>query len=237
MQQNINLYLHEFKKQKHWLDATAMVQLAGSLAVVLMLATGAEYWWLSSQHTSLALLQQQQAEAVQATADLRTSFGSQEQDQALLDDIARLEAALSSKQALLDFMHGRHLGNGGGFSQHLTDLSHYHLAGLSVQQVMLENGGSKVQLKGDVLKPELVPQYLQNLRQGSAYTGKIFQTLAIKEKSLAAVATSVVTNGNANAEQAKQTDARNGPSGVWAFTVETESALAAAVESAGQATP
>jgi hypothetical protein len=232
MNQNINLYLHEFKKQKHWLDATAMVQLAGLLAVVLMLVTGVEYWLLARKHTQLALLQSQQATATQATTDLRASFGTQEQDHALLDDIARLEAALSGKQALLDFMHGRQLGNGGGFSQHLTDLSHYHVTGLSLQHVLLENGGTKVQLGGDVLKPELVPQYLQNLRQGSAYTGKIFETVAIKGKSLAST-----TGASATAVQVTPAGQRNGPSGVWEFAVETDSRLAADAASARQVNP
>ena len=40
----------------------------------------------------------------------------------LLDDIARLESELGGKQALLQFMEGRELGNTAGFSEHLADL-------------------------------------------------------------------------------------------------------------------
>ncbi len=56
MNQNINLYLAEFRKKKAWLDAPRMALLTAAAAGVLLLVTGIEYWQLTQRGSSLAVL-------------------------------------------------------------------------------------------------------------------------------------------------------------------------------------
>lgn len=188
MQQSVNLYLPEFRKKKHWLDAVRMLQLVGATVAVLVLATGWDYWQLSQSRADLVVREQQRQAAVAATAALRAEFGDQSADLTLQERIERMEQDLRAKETLLQFLEGSDLGNAEGFSEYLADLSRFHLQGLSLQSIQLADGGRSVVLGGQVLQTELVPRYLQSLSQGASFSGKNFETLNIRDEMTGAAA-------------------------------------------------
>lgn len=179
--QNVNLYLPEFRRKKHWLDAEKMVALTGVALVLLIAASAFDYWQLAQKRAELAETERQQQQARAATTALLEQFGVQTQDASLLARIEEMEANLQSKQTLLQFLEGRQLGNARGFSEHLSDLSRYHVQGLSLSSIKLSEGGASLELAGQMLRAELVPLYLQNLSQGSAFIGKDFEMLNIQD--------------------------------------------------------
>ena len=179
--QNINLYLPEFRKKKSWLDAEKTILIAGAALVLGLIASGVDYWQLSQLRGELAVKEQEYAQASAATSALMAQYGVQTEDPALLDNIRELEEDLQSKQALLQFLEGRELGNAEGFSEYLSDLSRYHVQGLSLNHVTLTNGGRAVELAGHVVKAELPAIYLQELARGRAYAGMEFESLEIEE--------------------------------------------------------
>lgn len=181
MMQNINLYLPEFRKKTDWLPPLRMAQVAACVAVLLSVISVFEYWQTVGLKRDLAGLEGERAAALAATAALLDRYGAQTEDPVLLADIRVLEAGLQSKEALLQFLGERELGNSSGFSEYLADLSRFHLQGLSLTQVNLANGGRSVQLTGQVLRTALVPRYLQNLSKGSSFASKNFDTLQIRE--------------------------------------------------------
>ena len=181
--QNINLYLPEFRRKKFWLDAEKMLLVAGAALVLLVLVSGVEYWQLAQLRGELAVKEQEQREAALATTALLDEYGVQTEDLQLLDEIRALEAGLQSKQALLQFLEGRELGNAEGFSDHLADLSRYHVQGLSLSQISLTAGGRVVELDGQVLKADLVTVFLQNLGQSRTYAGMKVENMAIDEEA------------------------------------------------------
>jgi hypothetical protein len=188
--QNINLYLPEFRKRKHWLDASKMVLLAGAALAALVIATAVDYWQLVSTRDVLADLQSERQALATETAQLVTQYGVQTEDPALLADIEELQKGLQSKQALLQYLEGRDLGNAVGFSEQMADLARYHVAGLSLSQVTLANGGVSVRLGGEVRQADLVTLYMQNLSRGTSYSGKVFEALKLQETTSLAAATS-----------------------------------------------
>lgn len=192
---NINLYLPEFRKKKQWLDAEKTVLLAAAGVIVLIIASGVEYWELLKLRWELADKEVERQEIATATSDLIDQYGVQTEDPALLANIRELEEDLQSKQALLQFLEGRELGNTEGFSEYLADLSRYHVAGLSLTAVSLANGGRSVVLEGQVLQAELVPIYLQNLSKGRVYAGKNFEMLQIENAGIASAAEDGTASG------------------------------------------
>jgi hypothetical protein len=187
--QNINLYLPEFRKKKTWLDAEKTVLLAGAGILVMLVVSAVDYWQLTQLRGELAAKEQEHQQAVTATAALLTQYGVQTEDPALLANIQELEEDLQSKQALLQFLEGRELGNADGFSEYLADLSRYHVQGLSIDHVSLTGGGRAVELAGEVMKPELPPIFLQQLSKGSAYAGMQFESLHVEDVPIALGAT------------------------------------------------
>lgn len=181
MKQHVNLYLPEFRKQQDWLDAVRMLQLFGLGLLLLGVATGYEYFDLFRHNRAYAAVEVQRQTEASATAALRASYGNQSEDPNILAEIAQVEGVLQTKQAILQFMTGRDLGNTAGFSEYLADLARYHTQGLSLSGIKLEDGGGQVTLVGSVLKAELVPIYLQSLSEGASYRGKDFYTVQISE--------------------------------------------------------
>lgn len=183
--QNVNLYLPEFRKKKYWLDAEKMVLLVGAAVVVLVITSGVEYFQLAQLRKEVVAKEAQRQEIAAATAALIDQYGVQTEDPALLANIQELEEGLQSKQALLQFLEGRDLGNAEGFSEHLADLSRYHVQGLSLNHVSLADGGRSIELAGQVLRAELVTLYMQNLSNGDTYAGTDFEMLKVDEEPAA----------------------------------------------------
>lgn len=181
MKQSVNLYLPEFRKKPEWLDALRMVQLAGVVLLLLAVGSGWEYFQLGRTREALAEAEARRVAAVNATAELRASFGVQAPDQSVLDQNQQLEDALKEKRAILEFMSGKDMGNTRGFSAYLADLARYHVQGLSLKTISLSQNGQSVALTGDVVRAELVPIYLQNLNRGASFRGLSFHALQIAE--------------------------------------------------------
>ncbi len=178
--QNVNLYLPEFRTKKHWLDAQKTVLVAGAGVALMVIASLVDFWQLTQLRAELADKEQQHQDMTLATVALRDQYGVQTEDPALLEDIETLQEDLQSKQALLTFLEGRDLGNTAGFSEYLADLSRYHVQGLSLTQVKLTSGGTAVELAGEVLRPELVTVFLENLGNGNTYAGMDFEMVNIE---------------------------------------------------------
>lgn len=181
MKQSVNLYLPEFRRKPEWLTALRMVQATGLVMLLLVLGAAWEYWQLFSLEKEWQGAEALRLEAVASTAALRASFGTQAPDQSVVEQNARLEAALKEKNAILGFMDGNDLGNTAGFSSFLTDLARYHVQGLSLKSISLSQNGRMVALSGEVARAELVPLYLQNLNQGESFRGLSFHALQIAE--------------------------------------------------------
>jgi hypothetical protein len=182
--QNVNLYLPEFRKKKVWLDAEKTVLIAGAGLLLMLVATAVDYWQLTQLRGDLAAKGEEYEQATAETAELLAQYGVQTEDPALLANIRELEEDLQSKQALLQFLEGRELGNAAGFSEYLADLSRHHVQGLSVNYVSLTEGGRAVEFEGEVLRPELALDFLQELGKGNAYAGMEFEGLQIEDVPL-----------------------------------------------------
>ncbi len=182
--QNVNLYLPEFRKKKTVLDAEKTVLIAGAGILLMLLATAVDYWQLVQLRGDLAAKGEEYEQATAETAALLAQYGVQTEDPALLANIRELEEDLQSKQALLQVLGGRELGNAEGFSEYLADLSRHHVQGLSVNYVSLTEGGRSVEFEGEVLKPDLALVFLEALGKGSAYSGMEFEGLQIEDVTL-----------------------------------------------------
>jgi hypothetical protein len=185
MNQNINLYLPEFRKQPVWLGAGQMLQWVGVVAFVLALISAWQVRLQREKQMALAEAETAYQQLGEQVFELEAQLAGIEGAQSIDAEIERSQAQLRAKRVLLDFLEGRELGNVTGFAEYLADLSRYHMAGLSLHGIVLRRGGDEIELSGQVLRAELVPLYLQSLRQGQMYVGKNFQMLSIGEQPAA----------------------------------------------------
>ncbi len=179
MNQQINLYLPQFRKKKDWLDFENMSGLVVVFAVLLVVVTLVEGYSSYSLQGKVDALEASLNEARERTNALIDTYGVQSEDSSLANSVKTLQENLAGKKALLNFLDGREIGNTAGFSEFLADLARYHIDGLRLTSINLRNGGESVFLGGEVSRAENVPLYLQNLSNGDSYNGKTFQTLKI----------------------------------------------------------
>lgn len=181
MNQQINLYLPEFRKEKDWLSVPAMLVICGAFVVLLAITTGVKYLGTYGIEKDIATRQGELNAAREATNALVDSYGVQTEDPRLAAEIQQLEQNLVGKRTLLEFLDGRYIGNVDGFSEYLADLARFHVSGLSLDSIDLREGGRDVTLRGEVSQAENVPLYLQNLSNGESYEGKVFGALRLNE--------------------------------------------------------
>jgi hypothetical protein len=80
----------------------------------------------------------------------------------------------------MDTMKQQEMGNSSGFSEYLIGLSRQHADGLSLELIELGEGGRTVELSGWTRTPELVPDYVQRLRQEASFHNTRFGEMSIE---------------------------------------------------------
>lgn len=179
MIQQINLYLPEFRRKKDPLTLENMGGILALFVLLLALVSGWQYWELMGLRGDLERQNALLSQAEDSTRALMQGMGVQGEDLDLAEQVRLLEQNLAEKRVLANFLEVRNLGNSRGFSEYLADLSRYHVPGLSLTGVELQQGGERVRLSGQVLRAESVPAYLENLRQGQSYLGSHFSSVSI----------------------------------------------------------
>lgn len=102
--------------------------------------------------------------------------GAQKGSTVLAADILRLEAELKSARDSMAVLEGGALGNRDGFARYMQAFSRQALEGLWLTHFSV-GGSGEVAIKGRVVRPELVPAYIQRLNGEPALKGREFSAL------------------------------------------------------------
>ena len=177
MSQQINLLNPELLTRQDWLDARRMAQLAGTMLLLILIA----YGWTSDRVNRLG----QEHQVV--TAELASL--KHELDQSLLrhmprapgkalqEEVALAEAALRSRQQILEFLRGGGFGKAQGFSGYMEAFARQRVQGLWLTGFSIDDTVSQIRISGRALQPDLVPQYIAGLGRESILSGREFAAL------------------------------------------------------------
>ncbi len=176
MSQQVNLYQPIFRKEKKIFSARTLAQACA----ILLLALGGIYAYGRWQVHQLAVQLERsrtQAQAMQnRVSEIQRLAPRRSEDPALLARNKQLAAELAQKQRVLATLADRRLGNTQGFAPYFTGLARQQLDGLWLTGLTVAGGGSRLELRGSTLRPELVPRYLQRLAQEAPFRGMAFET-------------------------------------------------------------
>jgi len=168
MNQQINLYLSEFRVKKDPLTALVMGQILGSIAAVMVLVTSFDIFTEWSRGGELAILRVALQEETTKTSELDEVLARRSQNTVLTDRLDQSEAQLESSRQIRSFLSQTKLGNIVGFSEHFKDISRATISGLSVSEFSFEKGGEQVRLAGNVLESSMVPRYVSRLEDSNS---------------------------------------------------------------------
>lgn len=172
--QNINLY----QPQRARSDGRPQRWQVLLGVAVLLLAACADglwsYWRLQRMQAQAVTAERAAVEAEAALAEAQRTFREPQPDPRLPQRLAALEASNRQLQQLADHLQQLLRERSGGFSPALDALAERHVAGVWLQQIRFEQGGSELLLEGFGQSPALLPGYLDSLGRAPAFAGRQF---------------------------------------------------------------
>jgi len=198
MSQQINLYNPLFLKKEKLFSTRAMAQALGLVALGLvgiyaysaMQAREAER--IAKDYAAQVTAQREQMVALSA----RSSANAR--SKTLEAEVARLEAAVKSRQGLLDTLTTGQLGNSEGISRYFAAFGRQATPGVWLTGFAIGEGGNDLRVNGRVMHPDLVPVYLRALNREAVMRGRQVTELKLSAKD-AAVPQAATPAGAANA--------------------------------------
>ena len=168
MNQQINLYLDEFKVQKDPITAVFMGKTLGAAVIVMLTITGWDlftHWQLENE---LAELRVTLTEETRRTDELDDQLARRAQNSDLTARLDAAEARYAAGLQIRDFLSETKLGNVDGFSEYFKDLSRAAIDGLAITEFQFTDGGEQATMSGQVLDSAIVPRYVDNIENGQS---------------------------------------------------------------------
>jgi Tfp pilus assembly protein PilN len=166
--QQVNLYLPEFRPSREWLNASRLLWLVLAAVLVMALVSGYDYWRLTGLRDEQAMLQDRLATQARETGELERQVASRTGDERLQRELEARQARLQRTRGLLGFLEDARLGNTDGFSSVMKDLSRASFEGLWLTEFQLQQGGESVTLSGVVRQSAMVPDFIGRLGNGES---------------------------------------------------------------------
>lgn len=181
MSQQVNLFNPIFLKQKKYFSAVTMLEglgliLVGSIAVFVYAR-----FHLSEQSSQLAAATQQLNGAKAQLAKVTAEYAPRQKTKSLEDEVLRAEAEVKSQARALEVVQKGGIGDTQGYSEYLRAFSRQIVGGLWLTGFSIDAGGKAIELRGRALQPDLVPSYINRLKNEKVMRGKTFSNLAMEQ--------------------------------------------------------
>ena len=168
MNQQINLYLPEFRVKKDALSALVMGQILGLIVAVMVSVTSVDIYTEWGLRGELARVNGILQEETGKSSKLNEVLTRRSQNAVLIDRLDQAEAQLETSREIRSFLSQEIAGQAVGFSEHFKDISRASINGLSVSEFSIGKGGEVVKLSGYVLSSALVPRYVSRLEDSNS---------------------------------------------------------------------
>lgn len=172
--QQVNLYTDAFKPPKVKLPLEQLILFPCILLVILILSSFALNAYLKKEQGKLAELQVKNSAMAERVAVLNAKAERQRQDDALIASNKRLQQTLQAREGMLATLDQVVLKESEGFSATLIALARQREPGLWLTGIHLGGEQHQMVLEGVTTEAELVPGYLQKLRQEASLLGRKF---------------------------------------------------------------
>ncbi|MCU6432700.1 PilN domain-containing protein [Undibacterium sp. Jales W-56] len=180
MSQQINLFNPQFLKQNMVFSAVTMLQVAGLLIGGVMLLMSYLLWQTANLSKNADQVDAQLRDAEAQIGKLRAELVQPQKNRQLESVILKAETELNNKQKILTLLQKSDFGNTSGYSNYLLAFARQIPTGVWLTGLSIDGAGSEIGLQGRALKPELLPVYVNRLRQENSLQGKSFSSLQMQ---------------------------------------------------------
>lgn len=179
MQQQINFYRAEFRREQRAFGANTMISACGAIALAMLLGYAFAAQKMSGIETELQIVNQQELAAIDRLEQLRPIVDAAAGERTWADRLDDATRTLEEKQLVLSLVQGSTLGDTLGFSRYLRSLARQDFEGLWLTRISLSALGNRNRLEGKALRAELVATYLQSLAAEPPFAKQRFHQFQI----------------------------------------------------------
>jgi hypothetical protein len=173
MTQNINLLSSGLSKPQVGLSLATLVTCLGLALLALFAAQFILQYQVSSLTAQLRSMQDSIKDQRGQAEKLTGLAAARKPDPQLEAEIAKLEPELRQAQEAMSALKGGAFGNQQGFAEYLRAFARQSVDGLWLTGFNITEGG-ELEMRGRVLRPDLVPNYLQRLSREEVLSGRTF---------------------------------------------------------------
>ena len=179
MSAQINLYHPRFLKQRELLTL-GNVALAAAVLYVVLAAAGGWAWQEAAARKEAAAAAEAQLTAAKEQVAVATKAAAARKPSAQL--IAELDSAEISVRRRGDnarLLESGAIGSTGGFSDYLRGFARQAPEGLWLTGFTIGAGGNDMEIRGSMLNPATLPDYIRRLGTEKAFQGRNFAALTM----------------------------------------------------------
>jgi MSHA biogenesis protein MshI len=180
MARQINLINPSLRKTREWLSALPMAAFAAALlliVVVLAVVVRVSAAGARAEAEQLVASQKQAQESLLATAQ---QISTRKPDPQLAADLGKTRALVQRQQEILDKLDSGAVGDTLGFSEFLRGFARQVPQGLWLTGFNIGAGGRDMEVRGRMVSPSLLTEYVRRLNAESAFRGRSFAGLQIQ---------------------------------------------------------
>lgn len=180
MSQQINLLNPAFRKPFDWLTAVPLASAAAVLLAAIVIAAFAAR--VSSDGRERGALEQEaKLKTVQGRlTTLAKQVAERKPNAQLIADLANVEAQLKVREEILAYLGNGNIGSTSGFAEYLRGFAQQVPKGLWLTGFTIGAGGSDMEIRGRMLNPASLPEYIHRLNSEKAFQGRSFAALTIQ---------------------------------------------------------
>lgn len=197
MSQQINLFNPVFLKQKKHFSAGTMLQGLGLILLGLIAVFVYARIQLSDLTAQLAASTRQLNGTKEQLARVTAEYAPRQKSGALEAEVLRAEAELKSRTRALEIVQQGGIGDTKGYSEYLRAFSRQIVGGLWLTGFSIDAGARAVELRGRALQPDLVPVFINRLKNEKVMQGKTFSNLSMEQPRPENAAAGTPANGPA----------------------------------------
>lgn len=186
MSQQINLFNPAFVKQRKHFSLPIMLHGLGLIVAGSLIFYGYAIYQVdqlgNQAEQSGKRYKAEQARMTRYAAE----FSPQQANQALQDEVRRLEKLVADQAELVKIIKSGAVGNTTGYSEYMRAFSRQVTQGLWLTGFKVTGDAAQISLSGAVLNPGLLPAYIQRLGKEGIMRGKTFATLQMRQPKVGA---------------------------------------------------
>jgi hypothetical protein len=179
MSAQINLYHPRFLKQYEALTLRNVALAAAALYSLLAVA-GGWAWQDATARKEAAAVTETQLKAARDQVETATKAAAIRKPGAqLIAEADSAEALLRRRSEIARLLESGAIGSAGGFAEYLRGFARQTQDGLWLTGFTIGAGGNDMEIRGSMLNPAALPDYIRRLGTEKAFQGRSFASLTM----------------------------------------------------------